>query len=165
MTGAPKILVAGIGNIFLGDDGFGPAVIENMLAQPERFRGTAEIVDFGIRGMDLAYALTGGIDAAVLIDATARGGEPGTLYVIEPTGGGVPEIQTHAMDPARVLAFAATIGELPRVVRVIGCEPARLDDDGDVVDGLSPQVAAAIEPAVTLVIDVVSKIAEARCTS
>jgi hydrogenase maturation protease len=181
---AMKILVAGVGNMFLGDDGFGPAVIE-------RFRGadmtpnwptgaTIQVVDFGIRGMDLAYALTSGIDAAVLIDATARGGVPGTLYVIEPTGGGVPEIQTHAMDPARVLAFAATIGPLPGVVRVIGCEPARIDDP-DITEGLSPAVVAAIEPAARLTIEVVAKIVaeagaqvspavtmaprEARCTS
>jgi len=156
-----KILVAGIGNVFLGDDGFGPAVIERM--------GTAlgddvEVADFGIRGMDLAFALTSGIDAAILVDATARGGAPGTLYTIEPiVGGGTPEIQTHAMDPARVLAFAASIGNPPAYVRVVGVEPARLaSDDDDIAVGLSAEVDGAIDSAIAIVRELVE---EARCTS
>lgn len=166
---APRILVAGIGNVFLGDDGFGSAVAAAAAkrAWPE---GVA-IVDFGIRGMDLAFALTSGVDAAILVDATARGGEPGTLYVIEPTSGdgGVEYVeppQGHVMDPARVLKFATSVGELPRWVRVVGCEPARLGPDGgddadetDVLVGLSEPITRAVEPAVELVAKLV---AEAR---
>jgi hydrogenase maturation protease len=158
-----KILVAGIGNIFLGDDGFGPAVAEQLRALT--WPAHVEVTDFGIRGMDLAFALTSGVDAAILVDACARGGTPGTLYVIEPTANGAPpEIQTHAMDPARVLAYAASIGTPPEHVRVIGCEPAHLDDDGDVSVGLSEPVAAAIAPAVLMVGRLVTEL-EGACTS
>ena len=169
-----RILVAGIGNVFLGDDGFGPAVIAALHGasaggSPGRLalRGAAvEITDFGIRGLDLAFALTGGIDAAILVDAVARGGAPGTLYLIEPAAGAPPHLQTHAMDPARVLAFAASIGAPPRVVRVIGCEPERLGDvEGDLVVGLSGPVERAITPAVQMVGDLVVRIAEGACTS
>lgn len=159
-----RILVAGIGNIFLGDDGFGSAVAAKLREQT--WPAHVEVVDYGIRGMDLAFALTSGVDAAILVDAYARGGTPGTLYAIEPTGNGAPpEIQTHAMDPARVLAFAATIGTPPRHVRLVGCEPARLgEDDGDIAVGLSEPVTAAIDPAVAMVGALVQEL-EAVCTS
>jgi hydrogenase maturation protease len=169
-----RILVAGIGNVLLGDDGFGPAVIAALRAERSSERtgsrelggAAVELADFGIRGMDLALALTGGVDAAILVDAVARGGAPGTLYVIEPTAGAPPELQSHAMDPARVLAFAAAIGEPPRVVRVIGCEPARTgDDDGELLVGLSEPVARAVAPATRLVGDLVAELAEGACTS
>jgi hydrogenase maturation protease len=80
-----KILIAGIGNMFLGDDGFGSAVAQRLCGHP--WPSHVTVVDYGIRGMDLAFALTSGIDAAILVDACARGGEPGTLYKIEPTAG------------------------------------------------------------------------------
>ncbi len=159
-----KILIAGIGNIFLGDDGFGSAVAAKLL---ERAWPThIQVVDYGIRGMDLAFALTSGIDAAILVDAVARGGAPGTLYKIEPTpGAATPELQTHAMDPASVLALAATLGTPPRHLRLVGCEPARLgDDDGDIAVGLSEPVTAAIDPAVLMVGELVAEL-EAGCTS
>jgi len=156
-----KILLAGIGNLFFGDDGFGPAVAERLVDQA--WPPGVEVVDFGIRGMDLAFALTSGFDAAILIDAVSRGERPGTLYVIEPDASGVaPEIQTHAMDPARVLAFAATIGDVPTWVRVVGCEPARLGDGDDIDVGLSDEVQAAIPSAVAMVQQLVE---EAACTS
>jgi hydrogenase maturation protease len=158
------VLVAGIGNIFHGDDGFGCAVAKELCAS--RWPADVEVADFGIRGMDLAFALTSGIDAAILVDAVARGEEPGTLYVIEPDASrAMPEIQTHAMDPARVLAFASTIGTLPTWVRVIGCEPARLGTDLDETDAsaeLSEPVRAAIPGAIELVQRLVQ---EAICTS
>lgn len=154
-----KILVACIGNIFCGDDGFGPAVADKLCARA--WPPHVEVTDFGIRGLDLAFALTSGIDAAILVDAVARGGAPGTLYVIEPTATDAPPtIDTHAMDPARVLAFATTLGTLPAYVRVVGCEPARLEDEMS----LSDVVAAAISPAVRMVDHLVAEL-EAACTS
>jgi hydrogenase maturation protease len=149
-----RVLVAGIGNIFFGDDGFGPAVAQalRMRAWPDG----VEVTDFGIRGMDLAFALTSGIDAAILVDAMPRGQRPGTLTVIEPIAGDSPTIDTHAMHPARVLAFAASIGIPPPYVRVVGVEPEQLEGE------LSDVVVAAIEPAVDLVRRLVE---EARCTS
>jgi hydrogenase maturation protease len=161
-----KVLVAGIGNIFLGDDGFGPAVVA--AAAKRTWPASVSIVDFGIRGMDLAFALTSGIDAAILVDATARGGEPGTLYVIEPSTDEAPAYieppQGHAMDPARVLAFATSVGELPRWVRVVGCEPAHVvaEDDPDVEVALTEPVARAIQPAIAMLERLIS---EAACTS
>ena len=158
-----KILVAGIGNVFLGDDGFGPAVA-GVLAARAWPDGVA-IRDFGIRGMDLALALTSGIDAAILVDATARGGAPGTLYVIEPSAiAEAPiQIETHALDPARVLRFAGELGEVPRWMRVVGCEPQQLggDDDDDVSVGLSDPVARAVAAAAELV----ARLVEVACTS
>ncbi len=159
-----RILVAGIGNIFLGDDGFGPAVAD-VLATTAWPNGV-EISDFGIRGMDLAFALTSGIDAAILVDAVARGGEPGTLYMIEPDENlAAAGVEAHSMDPARVLGFARSLGELPGYVRVVGCEPERLDDDGDIAPGLSAAVAAAIEPATAMVRELVATLTEMTCTS
>jgi hydrogenase maturation protease len=165
-----RILVAGIGNVFLGDDGFGPAVASALGEQS--WPAHVEVADFGVRGFDLAFALTSGLDAAVLVDAVARGGAPGTLYNVEPDtcGGaarsaGAGSFDAHAMDPVRVLALAASLGELPRLVRVVGCEPARLgEEDGDISVGLSEQVAGAIAPAVAMIAELVAEL-EARCTS
>ena len=114
------MLVAGIGNVFLGDDGFG------VRAGAARVATTGvDVVDFGIRGMDLAYALAD-YDVVVFLDATPRGEPPGTLYVIEPDLDGLPlDVDAHAMDPVKVLALAKTLGgELPRTL-VLGCEPRR----------------------------------------
>ncbi|HET9739553.1 MAG TPA: hydrogenase maturation protease [Solirubrobacteraceae bacterium] len=150
-TVTTRILVAGIGNLFLGDDGFGVALAAR-LARREQRPGV-EVVDFGIRGMDLAYAL-GGYDIALLLDATPRGEPPGTLYVIEPELSGddvVPE--AHGMDPVKVLALARALGEtLPRTL-VVGCEPqTRMSaDDEEIVAALSEPVRAALDEAERLV--------------
>jgi len=116
-----SILIAGIGNVFLADDGFGVEVAR-LLAQRELPPGV-KVADFGIRGMDLAYALRD-YDVAIFLDAVPRGGPPGTLYVIEPELDGTqvgPD--AHAMDPVKVLALADGLGDpLPRVL-VVGCEP------------------------------------------
>ena len=121
--GARTVLIAGIGNVFLGDDGFGVEVARR-LAERELPAGV-KVADFGIRGMDLAYELQEDYDAAVLVDAVPRGGEPGTLYVIEPElEAAGPVLDAHAMDPVRVLGLARTLGTLPPRVLVVGCEPA-----------------------------------------
>jgi hydrogenase maturation protease len=142
-----RVLVAGIGNVFLGDDGFGCA-----LAQRVAFEGV-DIADFGIRGMDLAYALAD-YDVVVLLDATPRGGEPGTLYLIEPDLEDLPlDVDAHAVHPVSVLALAKTLGgELPRTL-VLGCEPAAAEE----FTGLSAAVEAALEPAGKLLEEVLRK--------
>jgi hydrogenase maturation protease len=143
-----RVLVAGIGNVFLGDDGFGVA-----LAQRELPPGV-EVVDYGIRGMDLAYALLDDLDAAVLLDATPRGQAPGTLYVIEPEAGeDHVDLDAHGMDPVKVLALARALGGTPPRTLVVGCEPqTRMrGDEDEVVAALSEPVRAALDEAVRLV--------------
>jgi hydrogenase maturation protease len=149
---ARTVLVAGIGNVFLADDGFGVEVARR-LAQRELPAGV-KVADFGIRGMDLAYELQEDYDAALLVDAMPRGQDPGTLYVIEPDLVGAGSmLDAHSMDPVRVLGLARTLGSLPARVLILGCEPGTgmsLEDE-ELVMGLSPPVAAAIDGAVGLV--------------
>lgn len=150
----PRVLVAGIGNIFLGDDAFGCEVASVLAGR--RLPAGVEVADFGIRGMDLAYALLDGYEAVVLVDAAPRGRAPGSLHVIEadldPAADAAPE--AHGMDPVRVLALARRLGDgtLPRVL-VVGCEPGHCPsgDDPAPDPGLSPPVRAAVEPAAALV--------------
>jgi hydrogenase maturation protease len=133
-----KVLVAGIGNVFLGDDGFGVELVKRVAARPG-----VDVADFGIRGMDLAYALAD-YDVAVFLDATPRGGAPGTLYVIEPDLSELPlDVDAHAMTPVKVLALAKTLGgALPRTL-VLGCEPVAAEEFTD----LSDPVRAALDEA------------------
>jgi hydrogenase maturation protease len=149
----PRILVAGIGNVFLGDDGFGVA-LASRLARRELPAGV-DVVDFGIRGMDLALALLEGYDAAVLLDATPRGEPPGTLYVIEPPVGEAADAtpEAHGMDPVKVLALARAMGGMPPRTLVVGCEPqTRMGaDDEEIVAALSEPVRAALDEAERLV--------------
>jgi hydrogenase maturation protease len=151
-----RILVAGIGNVFLGDDGFGVA-LAGRLARMELPAGV-QVIDFGIRGMDLAYALLEGYEAAVLLDATPRGQPPGTLYVIEPQlDDGEVGLDTHGMDPVKVLATARGLadGPLPRVL-VVGCEPQTRfsGDEDEIVAALSEPVRAALDEGCRLVVSV-----------
>jgi hydrogenase maturation protease len=142
-----RVLVAGIGNVFLGDDGFGVALAERV-AHPG-----VDVADFGIRGMDLAYALAD-YDVVVFLDATPRGGTPGTLYVIEADLEGLPpDVDAHAMDPVKVLALAKTLGgELPKTY-VLGCEPAAADEFTE----LSAPVRAALPEAERLLMELLEK--------
>jgi hydrogenase maturation protease len=163
-----NILVAGIGNVLLGDDGFGVEVAQRLAgrALPDGVR----VVDFGIRGMDLAYALLDGYDVAILVDVVRRGGAPGTLYVLEPlvpegpapgAGDAVPTQavpDTHGMHPARVMALVEAMGGSVATMRLVGCEPTLIDED-DLVMGLSEPVAAAVEPAAALVETLVADLA------
>jgi hydrogenase maturation protease len=143
-----RVLVAGIGNVFLGDDGFGVA-----LAQRVAHAGV-DVVDFGIRGMDLAYALAD-YDIAILLDATPRGGAAGTLYVIEPDLADLPpDVDAHAMDPVKVLALAKTLGgELPRTL-VLGCEPLATDEFTELSEPVRAALPAAEELLARLLDDV-----------
>lgn len=150
---APKrVLVAGIGNVFMADDGFGVELARRLAG--EELPAGVEVRDFGIRGMDLVYALGEGCDAALLLDAVPRGEPPGTLSVIEPdVGGDELALDTHGMDPARVLALARELGPMPERTLVVGCEPLvrRTGEEDDVLVELSEPVRAAVEAGVELV--------------
>jgi hydrogenase maturation protease len=146
----PRILVAGIGNVFLGDDGFGVEVAGRLMRS--ELPAGVDVEDFGIRGMDLAYALQE-YDVAIFVDALPRGNAPGTLYLIEPElDGNAAAIDTHGMDPVKVLALAQHLGDrLPRLL-VVGCEPAKaMGEDDDLSAELSEPVRASIDEAVRMV--------------
>jgi hydrogenase maturation protease len=147
-----RVLLAGIGNIFLGDDGFGVEVATRLGRQA--VPDGVQVADYGIRGVHLAYELLDGYDTLVLVDAVPMGETPGTLAVIEPEAPAAPAdsddvapvIDAHSMSPGVVLGMLAGLGGSVDRVVVVGCEPATLDEG----IGLSPAVAAAIEPAVEL---------------
>ena len=158
----PSILVAGIGNIFLGDDAFGVEVVQRLAGRklPERVKA----IDFGIRGFDLAYALLDGSDITILVDACPRGGKPGSLYLIEPDLNSLdaPEadqtsVDAHSMNPMNVIRMAKSMGGELKKILLFGCEPATLGpEEGQM--GLSEPVAAGVEEAVTLIESLVEKI-------
>jgi hydrogenase maturation protease len=156
------ILVAGIGNIFLQDDGFGVEVAKR-LADSELPEGV-KVADFGIRGVHLAYEmLDGGYDMTILIDAAPRGEAPGTVYLIEPDLDNIDAQQSasmdaHSMDPQVVFATLKSLGGSPRRVLIVGCEPLVIDDG----IGLSEPVGRAVEEAVRLVHSVVDDLAAER---
>jgi hydrogenase maturation protease len=165
----PRILIAGIGNIFLGDDAFGVEVVHRLAESslPDSVR----VVDFGIRGFDLTIALLDDVDLAILVDAAPRGEPPGTLYVIELELDGpdqpVPEeplLDMHAMDPVKVLRLVKSLGGQAKRVVLVGCEPASLgsNPDWDVTPGLSEPVRRAVHQAVTLIESLVSEAYESR---
>jgi hydrogenase maturation protease len=159
-----RILIAGIGNIFLGDDAFGSEVARRLALRelpPEVL-----VIDFGIRGFDLAYALMDGYEVTILVDATPRGEAPGTLYTIEPDLKELEEIdaqgmmvETHGMNPLKVLSMVKSMGGEFKRILLVGCEPAPLESE-DGYMGLSAPVAAAVEEAVSLVSSLVTKILE-----
>lgn len=154
-----RILVAGIGNVFLGDDGFGVALADR-LARRE-LPGGIEVVDYGIRGMDLAFAMQDGYDAVVMLDATPRGQAPGTLYVIEVDHSeGEAALDTHGMDPVKVLGLVRALGGAPPRTFVVGCEPQTrmTGEEEDIVARLSEPVLAALDGAVKLVESLLSDI-------
>ena len=162
----PSILVAGIGNIFMGDDAFGCEVARRLAgrAMPEGVR----VVDFGIRGFDLAYAIMDGPDVTLFVDATARGGEPGTLYTIEPDldelnglGEGGMMVEPHGMDPVKVLSMVKSLGGEFKRILLVGCEPATFGPaEGRM--GLSEPVERAVDEAVVIVESLVAEILEGR---
>jgi hydrogenase maturation protease len=158
----PSILVAGIGNIFLGDDAFGVEVVQRLERRklPERVKA----IDFGIRGYDLAFALLDGSDVTILVDACPRGGEPGSLYVIEPDlsaldtpGADQASIDAHSMNPMNVIRIAKSMGGDLKRILLVGCEPATLGpEEGQM--GLSETVAAVVDEATNIVESLVEKV-------
>jgi hydrogenase maturation protease len=147
----PRVLVAGIGNIFLGDDGFGVDVIKAL--EHVDLPRWVQIADYGISGMHLAYDLMGGYDTTILIDAMQRGEAPGTVFLLEPDGMSDlpvnPAVDGHGMQPDEVFRLLELLGGDAGRVLVVGCEPA----DTEERIGLSPPVAAAVGAAVRVVTD------------
>jgi|SRR5262249_43537819 len=158
-----RILVAGIGNIFFGDDAFGCEVAAE-LAKRSWPDGVA-ILDFGIRGYDLAYAIMDGYDATILIDAAPRGDKPGTVYLLELNAEkvdiGRDEISdAHALTPVRVLQLVCTLGGKAKNLYLVGCEPARLDPER--VMTLSEEARNAVPIAAEMIEKLVTDFASGR---
>ena len=154
-AGPPRVLVAGIGNVFATDDGFGPEVARRLSGRP--VPDGVRVVDYGIRGLHLAYDLLDPWDALVLVDALPDRGAVGTVVLLQIDGDRVPGdagVDGHGMDPATVLATLAALGgRLPARTLLVGCQVA---DTGDGM-GLTPPVAAAVEAAVTRVLALVTR--------
>ncbi len=155
-----RILIAGIGNIFHGDDAFGCEVVRalNTLSLPEE----VTVRDFGIRSYDLAFALTDGFDAVILVDAMPRQVEPGTVCLIEPNLERLGELQpaavdAHSMNPVSVLQMAQSFGEIRGELFLVGCEPAVLENETGEIK-LSERVAAAAPLAVEMILDLLKEI-------
>jgi hydrogenase maturation protease len=171
MAQSQRILIAGIGNIFLGDDGFGCEVLRRLMTRtwPEG----VSVIDFGIRGFDLAYALMDGYDVTILVDAAPRGGKPGTLYTIEPDLAELDRlepqammVETHGMNPMKVLSMVKSMGGDFKRILLVGCEPETFGpEEGQM--GLSEAVEAAVEAAASIVESLVAKILDSpvRCQS
>ena len=167
-----RILIACIGNIFMGDDGFGVEVAQRLMSRKgEPFPEGVQAIDFGIRGFDLAYTLLDEYDVLVLVDAVPRGGTPGTLYLIEPdlawmsAETGVESaregLDAHSMDPVKVLAYARALGARPIRTLLVGCEPSAVSGNKDYMDmklGLSEPVLAAVDEAVKMIDSLVERL-------
>ena len=159
-----RMLIACIGNIFLGDDGFGVEVAQHLMSRGNhQYPQGVQVADFGIRGIDLAYALLDDYDMLVLVDAIPRGGSPGTLYLIEPdlsdmspekgVEAGRVALDNHSMDPVKVLAYARTLGAKPIHTLLVGCEPSPMgeSDYTEMQMGLSEPVQVAVAEAVKMI--------------
>ncbi len=155
MVSKPHTLIAGIGNIFLGDDAFGCEVVKELTKRvwPEDVR----VVDFGIRGFDLAYALLEDYEVVILVDATPRGETPGTLYTIEPDLNEIESadlgravVETHGMNPMKVLGMVKSMGGSFQKILLVGCEPETFGpEEGQM--GLSSVVQAVVPQAVSII--------------
>jgi hydrogenase maturation protease len=157
----PRVLIAGIGNIFLGDDAFGVEVVRRLALRP--LPVGVRVVDFGIRGLHLAYALMDGYESVILVDAVPRGGAPGTVYCIEPqvnlredSRGAPASFEAHNLNPAAVLRLVASLGGEVQHLLVVGCEPETVAED--MCDGMSAPVMAAIPEAVELIETLVARL-------
>ncbi len=156
-----RMLVAGVGNIFLGDDGFGVEVARRLAA--EDLPGWVTVADYGISGLHLAYDLASGYETTILIDATSRGDDPGTVYVIELDHSQLPGaadpsarsrlLDAHGMQPDVVFGVLDMLGTGAGRVLLVGCEPASVDDG----IGLSPPVSAAVAEAVRVVRNLIAE--------
>jgi hydrogenase maturation protease len=174
---AGRVLIACIGNIFFGDDGFGVEVAQKLLSRKtNHYPENVQVIDFGIRGMELAYTLLDdGYETLVLVDAVPRGGSPGTLYLIEPdlTNIGIEQgaeagrvaLDAHSMDPVKVLAFARSLGARPIRTLLVGCEPTSSSAGEAYTEmqmGLSEPVQTAVDEAVKMIDSLIMELLPAK---
>ncbi len=148
-----NILIAGIGNIFFGDDAFGCEVAAQLMRRP--LPEGVRVIDFGIRSYDLAYAMMNGPDVTIFIDATPRDQPPGTIYLLEPDKNILDSdfgevVNAHSMNPVRVLQLIHSLGGQPGRLYLVGCEPAVLETEEGAM-GLSEKVQAAVAPAIEMI--------------
>lgn len=154
-----RVIIAGVGNMFMKDDGFGGAVIKKMMGK--EFPEGVEVKDFGTGGLKLAYDLMKGYDGLILLDASSRGEKPGTLYVIEPNENDIDAdlehapIDPHGADPVTVLRFVKSIGSWPAKVLIVACEPETIDE---FEIGLSDSVNASVDKAIEMVDEIIKDI-------
>jgi hydrogenase maturation protease len=150
-----RTLVAGVGNIFQGDDAFGVEVVRLLGRRP--WPDGVEIADFGIRGVHLVYELLGGCDLFVLVDAAQRGYTPGTVTVLEVDPAGAPPgatiMDAHDLTPDAIFAMLTLMGGRPGRSLVVACEPADLNPGM----GLSDPVRAALPHAVSAVEEILGR--------
>jgi hydrogenase maturation protease len=155
-------LLACLGNMFLGDDGFGVEVALALASMP--LPADVKLVDYGIRGLDLAYALLEPWKSVVLVDAVSRGGTPGTLYLLQPQESAAtaaePALDPHAMDPVCLLAMARSLGEVTAEIYILGCEPQDFGDELEGRMGLSASVQAAIPEAAQMILDLLARLSQ-----
>ncbi len=156
--------MAGIGNIFLGDDAFGVEVAKRLSTR--ELPAEVRVIDFGIRGFDLAYALQDGYETTILVDAYPHGMEPGAVSLIEPDLGKLDEpqqavVETHGMNPLNVLRMAATMNGGLKKVLLVGCEPATFGGEEGRM-GLSDRVEAAVEEATEMIVSLTGRILNAE---
>jgi hydrogenase maturation protease len=158
---AGRTVVAGVGNVFLGDDGFGVAVAQRLARQT--LPAEVRVLDVGIRGVHLAYELLDGFETMVLVDTASRGDPPGTVSLVEPDLAPVDgSIDGHGFDPTTLLGMLDRLGAPIGRVLVVTCEPETVEEG----IGLSPPVEAAVDEAVSLVLDVVrARVAEEEVTT
>jgi len=158
MSSSKRILVAGVGNIFLGDDAFGSEVARRLMQRA--LPAEVQVNDYGTCSYDLAYAMMGGYEATILVDATSQGQSPGTVYLIEPDLNELEKMDSamadgHSMNPVSVLQMVRSLGCRPRRLYLVGCEPAALGNDEGVI-GLSESVQAAVPQAIEMVESLIS---------
>lgn len=156
-----RVLIAGIGNVLRGDDGFGIKVVQRMsaLALPPG----VELYEAGAAGIALAQKLADGYDVCILADAAKCGGAAGVLYRLKPKIPAAPrDIGMHDLDPGKILALAAALGGLPAEVVLIGCEPRETED---LCEELSAPVAASVDAAVELILKEVQLISAGQESS
>ncbi len=154
-----EVLIAGIGNIFLGDDAFGVEVIQRLSGKSQP--AGVVVKDFGIRGYDLAFALMQEWDLAILVDALPLGGEAGTVYTLEPElpSSAMPAApDAHSMNPVAVLQLVGAMGGTTGRVLVVGCEPAAVDPDQEGTIGLSEPVAVAVDEAINVIEGLITRV-------
>jgi len=153
-----SILVAGVGNIFLGDDAFGVEVVRRLATRSLPLN--VQVMDFGIRGYDLAYALMEPWELVILVDAMPRGEEPGTVFLVEAELTQRPSFafDAHSMNPAAVLQLVSDLGGKSCRILVVGCEPSTVDADQIGEGALSQPVRAAVDEAICMIEELVTGI-------